>query len=131
MLQKNKKLKKRKAKRSSTLSYIFLGILILFVIGFLVNTNLKISKKRSELSKEIEYLKEEVRALEQINLEMEETISRAGTQEYLETVALEQLGLKPPGAEVVVVTKEEKEEDKEEKEDKKNIWQRFLERIGF
>lgn len=114
--RKNKKV----SHRHNIFSLILIGIALLLIIGFLAVTNLKISQRRAKFVARIEALKKEIAILEQKNKELKEGISQAGSQEYLEKVAREQLDLKAPGEEVVVVTKEKKEEKAVEKE--KNFW---------
>ncbi len=94
----------------------------MLVIGFLVTTNIKISRRRAELTNRIETLKQEIGILEGKKEELKEKISQAGSEEYLEKVARDQLDMKAPGEEVVVVTKEEEEKEEEEKE-KRGWWE--------
>ena len=70
----------------------------------------------------IESLRKEIQILEEKNKELKEEISQSGSEEYLEKVAREQLGLKAPGEEVIVINKEEKEEQPEIKQNEKNFW---------
>lgn len=113
----------RKTKKSFWQAVFFptlTGLLTLLVIGFLIFSSLKINKKRTELIQRIEILKREIQILEEKNKQLRAGISQAETEDYLEEVAKEQLGLKKPGEEVVAFIKE-KEEKKEEKEEK-SFW---------
>lgn len=101
---------------------VFIVIFILLVAGFLIITNWKINKKRAVLTARIESLRKEIQILEEKNKELKEGISQSGSEEYLEKVAREQLGLKAPGEEVFVINKEGKEEQPEIKQNEKNFW---------
>ena len=80
--------------------------MVLALIGFLVFSNIKISRRRAALRARIEYLKAEIKTLENKNRQIKENIAKGGSEKYLEKVAREQLGLKKEGEEVVVVKKE-------------------------
>jgi len=122
MVSRFKKNKKRNSKRDIFFS-IFLGVLLVLVIGFLINTNMKISRRRAELTNRITTLKQEIGILEGKREELKERISQAGSEEYLEKVARDQLNMKAPGEEVVVITKEDEEEKEEEEKEKKGWWE--------
>lgn len=123
MLAKFKKNKKANPRKDIFFS-ILLGILLVLVISFLVVTNLKISQRRAKLFARIATLKTEIEILAAKNEELKEKISQAGSEEYLEKTARDQLGLKKPGEEVVVVQKE-KEEKEEVEEEKKSWWEKI------
>jgi len=98
-------------------------------VSFFIVSNLRISQRRAELIEKIDYLKEEIQALEEKNKQLEAGIGQTGSDTYWEEKIREQ-GYKKPGEEsVVVLPPEEKEEGEAVKE--KSIWQRFLEKIGF
>ena len=124
MIAKFRKKKKRSSWRNIFFS-MFLVALFIFVIGFLFITNWKIKQRRAELTNRIETLKQEVAILEEKNQEIKERISQSGKEEYLEEVARDQLGLKAPGEEVLVVKKEGEEEKEEVKEEEKSWWEKF------
>jgi len=122
MIAKFRKKKKRSSWKSIFFSMFFI-LLFIFVIGFLFITNWKIKQRRAELTNRIETLKQEVAILEEKNQEIKERISQSGKEEYLEQVARDQLSLKAPGEEVVVVKKESSfAEASEDKEEKKSWW---------
>ena len=121
MLSKFKKNKKASFFRDLFFS-VFIIIFILLIVGFFIITNWKINKKRAVLTARVESLRKEIQILEEKNKELKEEISQSGSEEYLEKVAREQLGLKAPGEEVVVINKEEKEEQPEIKQNEKNFW---------
>lgn len=122
MITKVRKIKK--GTRGKKLFFpILVAVLVLLVIGFLIKTNLKIKQRRAKLTAQIEVLQEEIQSLEEKNQELKQGISQAGSEEYLERVAREELGLKAPGEEVVVISMEGEEEEKEVEEEKKTWWE--------
>jgi cell division protein FtsB len=125
MIAKFRKKKKRSSWKSIFFSMFFV-LLFIFVIGFLFITNWKIKQRRVELTNRIETLKQEVAILEGKNQEIKERISQSGKEEYLEEVARDQLGLKAPGEEVLVVKKEPAfAEVSEDEEEEKSWWEKF------
>ncbi len=108
---------------------IFIGGLFLIVIGFLIFSNFNIGRRRTETIERIEVLREEIQILEEKNQELRVEISRAGGEDFLEEKAREQLGLKKPGEEVVVILAPEIEEKPVEKE--KTFWEKFWGKLGF
>lgn len=119
-----RKNKKVHLARSTFLSAL-LGISLLMIVGFLINTNLKINRQKTELLSQIETLNNEIKTLEEKGKEMKERISQAASKEYLEEVARDQLGWQLSGEEVVVITEEEEEKEKgieEEKSFLKKWW---------
>ena len=103
----------------------FFVVLILFVVGFIIYTNWKINRRRQELIDRVSVLRGEVQELEQKNRELKEKKDKAGSEDYLEQVARDQLDLKKPGEEVVVVQKEDSSEENQEEEEKKSWWDKF------
>ena len=128
MIAKFRKKKKRSSWKSIFFS-IFFVLLFIFVIGFLFITNWKIKQRRVELTNRIETLKQEVAILEEKNQEIKERISQSGKEEYLEEVARDQLGLKAPGEEVLVVKKEPSFDEASEDEEEEKTWWDWIKRI--
>ena len=125
MVAKFRKIRKKSSRKdiffSVLLLVLFFGLIIVLII-----TNVKISRRRAQLNSRIEALKKEVQILEQKNVELEDDVSQAGSREHLEKVAREQLGLKAPGEEVVVITKEEEEKEQTEQvEERKSLWEKI------
>jgi len=128
MIAKNKK--NRNKKKHDSFFLILFSLLILLVIGFFIYTNINIGQRRTELIKRINVLRNEIQALEQENQKLQEGIIRADSQDFLEEKAREELGLKKPGEEVIVVIPIEKEIEKTiEKE--KSFWQKIWQRLGL
>ena len=126
--------KKKKNRNKNTRHFKFFSILFVFlfllIIGFLIFSNINITQKRVGLIKRIEELRKEVRVLETENQRLQDEIIRAGGKDFLEEKAREELGLKKPGEEVVIISPLQEEVEKPiEKE--KGLWQRIWKRLGF
>lgn len=122
MLTKFKK-KKKRGKYKDMVFPVFMIIVFVTLIVVLVTANVKITKKRARLTSQINILKQEIQTLEQRNKDLGAGLSQSGSEEHLEKVAREQLDLKKPGEEVVVIAKEQdQEKEQEEPEEKKNSW---------
>ena len=127
MIAKNKKSGKREFQQTVFLSTL-IGILALAIIGFLIVSNLKMSKKRAELTLTLESLKKEFQLLEQKKEQLEAGIIMTEDESYWEEKMREQ-GYKKPGEEaVVVLPPEENEEKSAEKE--KNFLEKILDWFG-
>lgn len=123
--------RKRSIAFSRTILFPTISVLvILIVIGFLIASNWRINKKRSELNLKIENLKNEIEVLEEKRQELSAGISQIPTESYLEKEARERFNLKKQGEEVVVVLPPE-ESQEEKAEEKKSLWQRILEKLGL
>ena len=108
---------------------ILIGIITFGLIGFLVISNWKITQKRAELQNKIESLKEEIQILEEKNQQLRAGILETTKESYWEE-KIRQEGYKRPGEEQVVVLPPEKSQEAEVKE-QKNLWQKFLEKLGL
>lgn len=127
MIAKNKKSGKREFQQTVFLSTL-IGVLALAIIGFLIVSNLKMSKKRAELTLTLESLKKEFQLLEQKKEQLEAGIIMTEDESYWEEKMREQ-GYKKPGEEaVVVLPPEENEEKSAEKE--KNFLEKILDWFG-
>lgn len=121
MVSKFKKNKKSKVKK--TLFLFFLATLFIIFIGFFFYTNYTIQQRRNVLTARISDLKSEIEKLEDINKNLEEGILDIESEDYLEKVARDQLGMKKPGEEVIVIQTEEN--DDEWTEEKKTWWDKI------
>lgn len=121
--------KNRKKSRQSLIFSVFLGVLVLVVIGFLVISNLKINQRRTELTSQFEDLKQQLQELKERKAYLEGRISESAQEEYLEEVAREELNLQQSGEQVVAFTKEEEKAGEIEKE--KGFLEKFLEKLKF
>ena len=123
--------KRRKGINQTSLFFsILISFLILLIIGFLIFTNVNIALRRAELTERVEELRKEIQILEQKNQELQTKIVRAGKPDFLEERAREELGLKKPGEEVVLILPIEKDVEKSIEEEK-TFWQKFWEKLGF
>ena len=126
MIAKFRKNKKRRTGFAPGLIFLFfIGVIALSAIVFFSYTNWKIYQKRAELKARISLLQQEIILLEQNNKELEEKKDQAGSPDFLEEVARDDLGLKRPGEEVVVIQTEENSEEEEIIESKKSWWEKI------
>lgn len=116
MLTKFRNQKKRRSGDEIFFSALFV-FLTLFLIGFLIISNIRITKKRKELEERISALKAEIQTLEEKNKTLEAGISQTGKESYWEEKIREQ-GYIREGEEPVVILPPE--EGKTEKEEGKN-----------
>lgn len=122
------KISKKEARRGIFFS-VFLGVLTLGLIGFLLVSDIRINKKRSELLKEIDRLSWEIQKTENQNAQLETGILKAASESHWEEKIREQ-GYQKPGEQPVVVLPP-KENQTEKTASTKNFWQKLLEKIGF
>lgn len=99
---------------------VFLGLLILIVVGFLFFANWQMGQRRRELNSQIEALQKEIQALEEKHQTLEVDLSQSAEESYLEKEARERFNLKKPGEEVVTILPF-KEEIQAEKE-RETVW---------
>ena len=128
MIAKKRKLEKGGALQTVLYS-VLIGAFLLLVVGFLVISNFKINQRRGELISQIDDLNKEVQILEQRNENLKAGIVQTETDVYWEEKLREQ-GYKKPGEEQVVVLPPENDEATSTVEEK-NIFEKFLEKIGF
>jgi cell division protein FtsB len=88
---------------------VFIGALILLVLGFLIVSNYRINQKRAELNEQKEYLQEQLRILEERSEQLQTQALDSIGEDYLETEARERFNLKKPGEQVVTVLPSEDE----------------------
>jgi cell division protein FtsL len=101
---------------------VLVGALFLAAIAFLIYTDIKINKKRVDSIAKIDSLKIQISDLEKKNDDLKQKTSETGAKEYLEGVARDQLGLKKPGEEAVVI-KEENVAENKATEEKQGWWE--------
>jgi len=125
--------KKKKIEKGSVLKKVFysalIGIFLFVTVGFLVISNFKINQRRGELISQIEELDREIQILQERNKNLKAGIVQAETDIYWEEKLREQ-GYKKPGEEQVVVLPPENGKATSTVEEK-NIFEKFLEKIGF
>jgi len=128
MIAKKRKLEKGGALQTVLYS-VLIGAFLLLVVGFLVISNFKINQRRGELISQIDDLNKEVQILEQRNENLKAGITQTETDVYWEEKLREQ-GYKKPGEEQIVVLPSESDKATSTVEEK-NIFEKFLEKIGF
>ena len=125
--------KKKKIEKGSVLRKVFysalIGVFLFVIVGFLVISNFKINQRRGELISQIEELDREIQVLQERNENLKAGIVQAETDIYWEEKLREQ-GYKKPGEEQVVVLPPENGKATSTVEEK-NIFEKFLEKIGF
>jgi cell division protein FtsB len=104
----------------------FLLIFTLFFIVFLVLSNLKLERKKREISQQIEDLKLKIEELEEKKKKLEEAIFQTQNKNYWEELAREE-GYVKEGEEAIVIKKVEEEREKTKEEEK--IWLKIFEEI--
>ena len=127
-----RRLSKKETSSQSIFFIVFLSILFVAIIGFLIISNLRVSKKRESFISQIESLKKEIQALEEKKEKLQAGIQESQSESFLEKEARERLNLKKPGEEVAaVLPPEEKKEVNPRELKEKNLWQKILDAIGF
>jgi len=123
MVSNSKENKKGKLGYKETLFSALVVLLFIALIVFLISANLRMNKRRTQYIDRIELLKDEIKELEQEREKLDSETSEVESQANLEKVAREQFGMKSPGEEVVVISKEGEEEKTEQKEKKKSFFE--------
>ena len=113
MIAKSQRQKKRRINEETAFQILFLGLILLF-IGFLVVSNYRVSKRKTELTEKIEAIKEEIWILEQRRQNLEAGISETQKESYWEEKVRGQGYIKEGENQVVVIGSEEEESDKTE-----------------
>lgn len=118
--------KKHKSIKETIVSIILLFVVIFF-IGFFIATNWKINRRRVNLNEQILTLEQEIQVLEEKNTELKYKKEETESDEYIEKVARDQLDLKKPGEEVIVVQEKEPAVTRDfgEIKEKETWWERF------
>lgn len=123
-----KKAKKRKRPLTvdkDKLSIIVWGIFCLVFIGYLGFCNVRIWEKRHDLSKSSEKLEENIGALTKEKETLSFNLGETYSENYIEKVAREDLGMQKSGEEVVVVKKDGNTSSPESSANN-NLWHKFL-----
>jgi cell division protein FtsB len=124
------KIKKKENRHRFLFFSLLFGFLILSIIAFLIFSNINLAERRAELIERIEVLRKEIQVLKEENQKIQAGIKRAEQKDFLEEKAREELGLKKPGEEVVIISPiEPKVEESIEKE--KGFWERIWRKLGF
>jgi len=122
----------RKNKNKNFFSNFWLkfgGVLILLIAVFLVITDIKIYKKKQQFNTQVENLENKIQDLESKNNNLQQGISNAENEEYIEKIAREELDLQKPGEKVVSFIIDQDQQTKNN-DDQKNIFQILLSSIS-
>jgi len=98
---------KKKKFREGIFFEISIALLMLFLISFLVISNIKISKKSAELKEKIQSLEEQIKEAEEKKKKMESGIYQAGQESYWEEKIRAEGYVKEGEQAVVVLPSEE------------------------
>ena len=116
--------KTRKNRLSISTFFITLVLIItLGVIGFLLVSNIKISKKRTELNNQIAAIEKQIDEAQNKNENLKEGIAKVEDEEYIEKVAREELNLQKQGEKVVAFILPQDQADKKDFWHPQNWWQ--------
>ena len=99
MVSDFKKNKKGRVWKKITL-YLF-GLIAVFLFIFLIVSDIKVYKKKQELSQQLKGLENKIEETKKKNEELKAGIKSAGNSDYIEKVAREELDLQKPGEKVV------------------------------
>lgn len=106
--------KKRKKFNFKKIKKVFYFLMISFIVIILIISCFNIFQKRTNAEKELKTLNNEIDQLSRekdlLNFTLEETYS----EEFLERIAREELGMQKPGETVYIIKKETSEDEKEE-----------------
>lgn len=102
---------------------VILGGLI-FLVVFMLYTNIKIIEERKRAEKELIKIEEQIQDKQKEKDKYNFELGKSNTEEYLERVAREELGLQKPGEQVIIIKKQEEEGGAEQIKNKS-----FIEKI--
>jgi|WetSurMetagenome_2_1015567.scaffolds.fasta_scaffold213973_2 cell division protein FtsB len=105
------------------LSIFFWSVFCVWFVAFLLYSNIKIFQKRTDLGKELEKLDNNIETLSKEKDSLKFSLGETYSQEYLEKVAREDLGMQKAGETVVVIKKNNQESSSAEKT---NVLQNIL-----
>ena len=125
MIAKKRKIRKSRWHNFFSVLPIFLVFLFL---GFLIISNIRISKRRSEMLSEIRELEKEIQTLEEKNSNLRAGISETDEEAYWEEGVREQ-GFVKEGENSVVVLPSGETEIEQEQNANQGFFDRLLEKI--
>ena len=104
---------------------IFILLVLVMLIAFFAFTNYKLFKKRSTLNSQIDNLQTEIDLVENRNKKLKVTQENMEGDEYIESVARNQLDLRKPGEDVIVIQKSPASV-KNSGEARETLWGKFM-----
>ncbi|MBI4101679.1 MAG: hypothetical protein HY443_01795 [Candidatus Nealsonbacteria bacterium] len=128
MITKVRKIKKERSWEGAVFGGIFL-VLVLGLVGLLTFSNYRMNMRRTDLINEINNLNKEVQLMEEKNSQLKTGITEGQKDIHWEEKIREQ-GYKKPGEEQVVVLPPAQTSTDAPSEEG-NLWQKFLDKIGF
>jgi len=125
----NKSLKISLNKFKNIIANILLISFSVFLVGFLLYSNINIFKKKSDYQSKAEELQKEIAILEQKNEELRQGITHTENEDYKEEVIREQ-GYEKPGEQTIVVLPPQ-QKDEENIGTQKSFWEKVWDKIIF
>lgn len=109
----------REKNKESVGSWLILSIIFLFfiILGLFGYSTLKEIRKKNQVEKEINSLKQEAEKIKKENMALEERISYLGSNDYKELQAKSKLNLQNPSEDVIIINQEMIKKEKEKSED--------------
>ena len=98
--------KKRKKFNFKKIKEIFIFLLISFLVVLLIVACFNIFQKRMATEKELNILNEELNQLSKENDLLNYTLGETYSDEFLERIAREELGMQKPGETIYIIKKE-------------------------
>ena len=130
MIANFRRFKKRKKSSKNLFFPALISAALIFIAGFLIVSNFRLSQRRKELNIRWESFKKEIEKLNQEEQVLQSKIDQTKNPDFLEKIAREQFNLREQGEKVAVIVFPilEKLEEKGSEEEK-NLWQKFLEKF--
>ncbi|MCK9577998.1 septum formation initiator family protein [bacterium] len=118
-----KKGKKRKVKKSGKKQFLpkFFGTIFILFAVYLLYTNVMIYIERSKIESNYKNLSSSVSQLNKEKEALKMQLGETYSDEYLERVAREELGLQKEGERIVVIKKAENSNDEAEESEEKKV----------
>jgi|GEM_PF-3360809 len=121
--------KKKSPVRRNLFFPMVLSAAMLLLIGILVNANLNLGEKRTELESKAAILESELDDLKEQKETLETQISWSAEDYYLEKVARDIRNLMREGERAVVIVPPSEEEPETQEEEEKSFWENILDWI--
>jgi len=88
------------------------GLVVLFIV--LLNANIRILTEKQKAQKELQKVEESIEKTTKEKDNYNFQLGKSDSEEYLEKVAMEDLGLQKPGEQVIVIKKQEDSQNSED-----------------
>jgi hypothetical protein len=131
MLSKKRIFKKRRGiDIFNLLKILFIGLVVLVILLYLIDANIKINNERDNLAIRLNSAQKELENLENQKKDYESRLSKIGSDEFWEKNLRDQ-GYKKPGEEIFVVLPPENPTSTVKVPENKNFFKKILEKLGF